>query len=190
MYERYSDRGGSDRCSEVEGVHRPEMKNAFCSPSFTQLPSNCQFLNVVFFDKTNRSVKHPKPKNRDQDPEWSNQVPLRRARGVLPFCLKQRKSNFPLGWKQSPSWLTSCWKTGLWLTDIFPSYSHTKWISCPFSFLHWKFLILFLRLYPSHCAYLMELMQMSSPCGSIKMLRLTIQEHYFHLSRAWELKLQ
>lgn len=105
---------------------------------FTQLPQTALHVSFLMYLSLTKPPVLSHVKNLKIETgtlSECNQVPLRRARGVLPFCLKQRKSNFPLGWKQSPSWLTSCWKRGLWLRDIFPSYSHTKsGFNAPFHF--------------------------------------------------------
>lgn len=141
----------SDRNLLVERVQRPEMKNTFCSP-------NCLFQMSVFL-MWSSSAKLPilsHVQNLKIDTETlseCNQVPLRRARGVLPFCLKQRKSNFPLRWKQSPSWLTSCWKKEAFGLQTFFLLTHTQTrFNAPVHFHTEHFLILFLRTYRSHCA--------------------------------------
>lgn len=75
----------------------------------------------MHFDKIAHSVT-PQPKNSEQDPEWTNQVPLSRAGGVLPFPLKREKIQFSTWLKTKPflvNFLPGRKKKKLWQADIF-----------------------------------------------------------------------
>lgn len=86
-------------------------ENNFSSLYPTVSPS-VRFLTLCTLTKP-LILSHIQPKNRDQDPGWTNHVPLRGARGVLPFCLKNRENPiFHLAENKALSWPTSCWKTG------------------------------------------------------------------------------